>query len=63
MNIQTELKRIGSDLSKATDVREIELNPTLAPSTTDKLLRDIVDHSKRLARSQSVTIVSFGRRR
>ena len=63
MNIQTELKRIGTELSKATDVRAVELNPTMPAATAEKLIRDVVDHAKIRARSQAVTLVSFGHRK
>lgn len=59
MTIQAELKRLGTELSKATDIRAIELNPTLSPATADRMIREIADHAKKSMRTQRVSLVCY----
>ncbi len=59
--IQSELRKLGIELAASTDVRVCEINPTLTSATTDKMIKDVVDHAKKLSKSKTAVLVSFAR--
>ena len=62
MTLQSELKQLGAEIMKSSDVKVIELNPTMRPDAVNRAIKEVSDHTSKAARSKRVVLVSFTKR-
>jgi hypothetical protein len=63
MTLQSDLRKLATDLAASTDVCVCEVNPTLSSATIERIIKDVTDHAKKASKTKTAIIISFVKRK